>query len=250
MFRLLKFKPPHGWEAVAWELGIVTLGVIIALTAQQLAEDRSWKAKASDTTAALRDEVSDHYAWSVEWRAVEPCIVAQIDRMEQRVLASGETLSPAPVYSVPGAGGYVMRLPSKEYHSLVWEAAISDGVSSHLDPSLRKELSGHYAQVQMLVELTRQNNVDQNRVLALSKPLPLDPSVRFSILELLEQMRGRTEFMGLLAGQMIDHIAKAGMTPRQGVVREALSRYGTYKFCRAEGLPTRPIKEAMTALPN
>src|SRR4051812_5611318 len=36
MFRLLKFKPPRGWSAVAWELGIVTLGVLIALAAQQL----------------------------------------------------------------------------------------------------------------------------------------------------------------------------------------------------------------------
>ena len=31
MFRLLKLKPPHGWNAVGWELGIVTLGVVIAL---------------------------------------------------------------------------------------------------------------------------------------------------------------------------------------------------------------------------
>ena len=38
MFRLFKLRPPHGWNAVAWELGIVTLGVLIALAAQQLVE--------------------------------------------------------------------------------------------------------------------------------------------------------------------------------------------------------------------
>jgi hypothetical protein len=250
MFRLLKLKPPHGWAAVAWELGIVTLGVIIALAAQQWAEGRSWKAKARDTTAALRDEVSNHYAWSVEWRAVEPCIVGQIDRLEQRVLASGQMLSPAPVHPDQTNGRFVIRLPSKEYHSTTWEAAINDGVSTHLDPFLRKELSGHYAQAKMVMDLSRQNNIDQSRLLALSKALPLDPSVRFSIVEMLEQMRGRTEFMGLLSGQMIDHIAKAGMTPQPRVVREALSRYPTYRFCRAEGLPTRSVEEAMKALPN
>ena len=36
MFRLLRLKPPHGWNAVAWELGIVTLGVLISLGAQQV----------------------------------------------------------------------------------------------------------------------------------------------------------------------------------------------------------------------
>jgi hypothetical protein len=28
MLRLTKLTPPHGWNAVAWELGIVTLGVL------------------------------------------------------------------------------------------------------------------------------------------------------------------------------------------------------------------------------
>ena len=35
MFRLLKLRPPHGWNAVALELAIVPLGVLIALGAQQ-----------------------------------------------------------------------------------------------------------------------------------------------------------------------------------------------------------------------
>ena len=30
MFRMVKLRPPHGWDAVAWELGIVVLGVLIA----------------------------------------------------------------------------------------------------------------------------------------------------------------------------------------------------------------------------
>jgi hypothetical protein len=250
MFRMLRIRPPHGWQAVGWELAIVTLGVIIALAAQQWAENRSWKAKAKEATAALKDEVSNHYAWSVEWRVVEPCIIAQIDRLEQRLLSSGDRLSPAPIYSDPPKGSYVLRLPSKEYHSVAWQAAISDGVSSHLDPSLRKELSGHYAQAQLVVDRTEQNNVDQNRLLTLSKPLLLNPDVRFSLLQTLDELRGRVEFMGLLSGQMIDHIAKVGMTPQPSIAREALSKYATYKFCRAQGLPTRPIDEAMRALPN
>ena len=35
MFRLLKLRPPNGWNAAAWELAIVVLGVLIALGAQQ-----------------------------------------------------------------------------------------------------------------------------------------------------------------------------------------------------------------------
>lgn len=250
MFRMLKIKPPNGWQAVGWELAIVTLGVIIALAAQQWAEGRAWKSKAADATQALSEELRNHYAWSVEWRVVEPCIVAQIDQLQQRLLAGGERLAPAPVYAGPAKISNVIRLPSKEYHSVAWQAAISDGVISHLDPSFRKELSGHYAQVHTMVELTGRNQVDQNRLLSLSQPLPLDPAIRFSLLQTLNELRGRTEFMGVLSGQMIDHIAKVGLTPPESAARDALSKYTTYKFCQSQGLPTRPPDEAMKALPN
>jgi hypothetical protein len=39
MFRLIRLKPPHGWNAVAWELGIVTLGVLVALAARREVTD-------------------------------------------------------------------------------------------------------------------------------------------------------------------------------------------------------------------
>lgn len=32
MFRMIGLKPPHGWNAVAWELGIVTLWVFESRT--------------------------------------------------------------------------------------------------------------------------------------------------------------------------------------------------------------------------
>jgi hypothetical protein len=250
MFRMLKLRPPHGWQAVGWELAIVTLGVLLALAAQQWADGRASRAKAAEATAALKEEVSSHYAWSVEWRMVEPCIVAQIDRLQQRVLASGDRLDPAPVYSEPGFRDFVIRLPSKEYASNAWAATISDGVSSHLDPAIRQELSAHYVQARFLVDMTDRNNIDNQRLLSLSRPLPLDPTVRFSLLQDLDEMRGRAEFMSLLSGQMIDHIVKVGMVPPPNIVQDTLKRYGTFRFCRAHGFPTRSLADAATPVPN
>lgn len=250
MFRLMKLRPPNGWIAVGWELAIVTLGVLLALGAQQWADDRAWRARATDATKLLREEVSLHYAWSIEWRMVEPCIAAQIDRLRERVLASGERLDPAPVYSEPGFRDFVIRLPSKEYVSTIWSAAINDGVSPHLDPKIRRELSAHYVQARFLVDLTDRNNVDNQRLLTLSRPLPLDPTVRFSLLQGLDEMRGRTEFMNVLSGQMIDHLVKAGMVPPTNATRDRVGKYGTYRFCRLHGFPTRSLAEASIPIPN
>ena len=244
MFRQLRLSPPNGWNAVAWELGIVTLGVIIALAAQQWAEDRGWKGRAGDATAAFRNEVGKHYRWAVEWRMVEPCIVAQLDRLQQRLLASGATLDPAPVFNDPAFKNFVIRLPSKDFDTSAWQSSISDGVSPHLDPAIRQELDAHYFEVRSMINLTMRNDTDYQRLLTLSQPLPLDPMVRFSLLQTIEELRGRTAYMALQSGQMIDHITRVGMVPPPHATRTAVTGFGTYRFCQANGFPTRSIEEA------
>lgn len=247
MFRLLRLKPPNGWNAVAWELAIVTLGVLIALAIQQWAENRSWRSKAHDATAAFRNELGNHYKWAVEWRVVEPCIIAQLDRLQQRLLSSGATLDPAPVYSDRAFTNFVIRLPSKDFDTSAWQSSISDGVSPHFDPAMRQELDAHYVEVRSMVNLTARNDVDYQRLLSLSQPLPLDPMVRFSLLQTLAELRGRTWYMALQSGQMIDHITRLGMVPPPNVTRQAVMSFGTYKFCSAQGLPTRSVDEASRA---
>ena len=62
MFRLLKLRPPHGWSAVAWELAIVTLGVLIALGAQQFVDDQHWRSEVRDFRTVVRAEISNNLA--------------------------------------------------------------------------------------------------------------------------------------------------------------------------------------------
>lgn len=249
MFRLLRLAPPHGWRAVWWELAIVTIGVLIALGAQQWAEERSWAGSVRASKAALSRELAQHYHWSVEWRTVTPCLLAQVDRLQERVLTSIDTLRPAPTFTDSNFT-YVIRAPSKEYTRSVYDAAIADGVAQRFDPAFRDELNAHYSQSDFLEAMTRQNGTDYQELLGLSRPLPLDASVRYDLLRTLDRVRGRIEFMDLLSGQLIDHIAKVGLTPPKADARREVTRFGTYRFCVEEKLPLRSFDEAMTAVPN
>lgn len=83
MFRLLKLKPPHGWNAVAWELGIVTLGVLIALGAQQAVEGIHQRNEISQVVGALRSELADDHARWEHIRASDPCTLQRLDALEQ-----------------------------------------------------------------------------------------------------------------------------------------------------------------------
>ena len=52
-------KPLHGWREFAGEVGIIVLGVLIALGAEQLIEHFSWMHKRSQVEATMREELGD-----------------------------------------------------------------------------------------------------------------------------------------------------------------------------------------------
>ena len=74
MFRLIKLKPPHGWNAVAWELAIVTLGVVIALAAQQIVESLHDRSTAAQTREEVADELNSNLMSLALRQSAEPCI--------------------------------------------------------------------------------------------------------------------------------------------------------------------------------
>lgn len=249
MFRLLKLKPPHGWTAVAWELGIVTLGVLIALAAQQWANDRAQRNQMDVSMNAVREEMAEHYGYAVEYRVVYPCLRAQMDRLRDRVLNSGATVDPLPLYQ-DETFHYVIREPSKNYPSDAWQAAVADGTTQRLEPGMRRILAGHHAQIPIIEDITIANEASDMAFIALTHPLPLDADVRFSILKEVEQERARMENMDFLNGQLIDYIQSAGALPPAKDAIAVVQHYGTYQFCKAHGLPTRSFKDAMQAVPN
>lgn len=253
MFRLLKVKPPHGWNAVAWELGIVTLGVLIALAAQQWVEGRTWRAKADKARKALRIELADHHDHAVEWRIVAPCIDAQLDRLERRFSGSKRTLAPAPLYAEDFYGEdpytYVIRTPSRPYDDSVWQATNGEGVSSFLRDKERLQLGWHYGQAN--------DSDDQNDLVAqlasrlsvLAKSIDLDPGVKMTMFQQIEELRGHNRWMIIRAGQLVDHIVKLEMVPPRKRIEAFVAKSGTVKFCRAQGLPMLPLGKALIPAP-
>ena len=81
MFRLLRLKPPHGWNAVARELVIVTLGVLIALGAQQFVQAINDRSTASATRREVRDELNSDLMSMALRQSVEPCIGRRLSEL-------------------------------------------------------------------------------------------------------------------------------------------------------------------------
>src|SRR5438309_8052346 len=76
-------KPLHGWRAFAGEVGIIVVGVLIALGAEQVVQNFTWQRGVRDFRAALDTEVRFDLAAS-EFRVGQtPCLtrrLADLDR--------------------------------------------------------------------------------------------------------------------------------------------------------------------------
>ena len=76
-------KPLHGWRAFAGEVGIIVIGVLIALAAEQVVETLHWRSEVADARRALNREVAYNLGAIVKRQQEAPCI----DRRLQEIRA-------------------------------------------------------------------------------------------------------------------------------------------------------------------
>ncbi len=82
-------KPLHGWREFAGEVGIIVLGVLIALSAEQAVEMLHWRNEVADARRALDQEVAYNIGAIAKRQQEAPCIDRRLQ--EIRALLTGNT---------------------------------------------------------------------------------------------------------------------------------------------------------------
>jgi len=88
-------KPLHGWRDFVGEVGIIVLGVLIALGAQQVVETMQTHQRIKETRAALDAELSRNVA-AFEWRVSQRrCLRSRVDELDRwaTAMAAGEVVA-------------------------------------------------------------------------------------------------------------------------------------------------------------
>jgi hypothetical protein len=76
-------KPLHGWRELAGEVGIIVLGVLIALGAEQMVETLHWRSKVAEFRSAEDTEMSENVA-AFQYRIKQsPCVAKRIAELRQ-----------------------------------------------------------------------------------------------------------------------------------------------------------------------
>jgi hypothetical protein len=123
-------KPLHGWREFAGEVGIIVLGVLIALGAEQAVETLHWSNEVADARRALDQEVAYNIGAISKRRQEGPCIDRRLQ--EVRALLTGSTQSTATGPRPPLGQPQLWRPRTN-----AWQAAMAGQVAERMPLSTR-----------------------------------------------------------------------------------------------------------------
>jgi hypothetical protein len=208
-------KPFHGWREFAKEIGIIVIGVLIALGAQQIVEWLHHRVEAAEARAALRSEVAANLALARLTIEQERCLSALWDRY-----AAWADGGPHP----PAMKGAVTRHATGSW--TIWDV-VKTGAVAHMPLAERLSYAGHYAVVVRDDSDGALEVAATQRVLGQGAKAALTPADSERLLEDLRTVRSMGELRAAAAlGRIQFAKARLGVTadPLPPLRREYLTR--------------------------
>ncbi len=154
-------KPQHGWRAFAGEVGVVVLGVLIALAANAIVEARQWRHKIDGAEAAMRLELAEDNGPQAYGRVlIGRCLDDQITRIHDGAghVPTDQLRQWIRAYTPP----------FRTWDSEAWKVVIASDIGSHMGP---ERLIAWSAPYRILPGLTEQDALEAKLVIDLREVL-------------------------------------------------------------------------------
>ena len=142
-------KPPHGWRELWWDVAVVVVGVLIALAAQQVADELNWSAKLRAQRQSLDKDIAEGIGSVLLRRKWQHCVdrrFAEFGMMFERH-ATGHPMS---VLGRPG-------LPYTAWSNVPsYDTAVDDGTLAHMPLAQRRYYDNVVENIRSIFDLERQ----------------------------------------------------------------------------------------------
>lgn len=178
------------WFGILLELTIVTVGVLVALFAEQLVQDWSWRDKVRTAEQAMRRELLWNNAPQIYQRAVmHPCVQRKLDEIRAAVDAARSRQEVANLIS-----GFQLRFIT--FDSLAIQAAFASDVAAHMPQKTLHAYVDAYSVIPMLDRTNALEAIDAAKLQALRRTGgPLSAEEKDRVLEAVEALRNHDTMM-------------------------------------------------------
>lgn len=215
MFRLLRLRPPpHGWNSVGWELTVVTVGVVLALAAQQVVEALHDRSVAAETRAELTDELNSDLMSIALRQSIEPCIDRRLNEL-RAILVEWEQTG---TFKTPK---WVAQTPPIEIELSRYDGALSAGRLALLSGEEQYRMGAVVARIRKFNEWQFAERVPWGRLRALQFGAnALSATDRAAIRSALQDAATFDYEIKINASQALPMARRYGFAPDQKGFRE------------------------------
>lgn len=185
--------PRNGWRVFAGEVGVIVLGVVIALAAQQFVESLRWREEVRRTEDALTIEIADSVLHASERQMVNRCLSDRLNNLIGKVRSNNGPWSGDPMPLERAALGVAIvpaayRTPNRPWNDNVWESAQNGGVFIHMPRERVAAFSKIYAIMEGLHKVNELEHQVFPELLYLSFDTRLDAAARQQALAALGRL--------------------------------------------------------------
>jgi hypothetical protein len=203
-----KPKPFHGWREFLKEVGIIVLGVLIALSAEQIVETLHWQHKMHDLRAAMTNELTGDDAPEAYFRlATHDCLERYLDNLQTVAEAGGErTKLAALAGAYPGYGPALLTWDMEGWRSFL----AADG-AAHMPPDELARWSLPYIAVPELQHYAQDEREAIGQLQSIRPaPGPMSPQELDALAHALQRLRTDNDWIQNYATFFFSGLQRAG----------------------------------------
>jgi len=219
-----KPKAAHGLREFLGEISVIVVGILIALTAEQVAEQWHWSERVHEVHGQLLSETSANASSALVWLAVSPCLDHQLAAADQEAWEARRlgVLQPA---------AQRFSSPLVVFTSDSWLNARSLQVSDHLKSEEVTDFTGvYFFPAEMKDDVTSLHEMAAG-LEPLTRPLehvtPAEADEFITKIGRAKELQSRMELGALLLIRMADRVhAPSPLAYAQSQLAEYRSIYG------------------------
>jgi hypothetical protein len=212
-------KPLHGWREFAGEVGIIVLGVLIALSAEQFVETLQWHRRVAEAEQAMRKELTEDDGAQAQARlALSGCFDRELETLDHALLAERDG-------GVPFSPPRVAAPQFRTWDDNAWRAAVSADATLHMSTGRMFAWASAYEFIPDMNEAALRESSDWADLTRI-KQLRAHPSEaeREAMLTAISRARHDNNLLTTLARYFLIFSGRAGVHVPPSATTEELNR--------------------------